>query len=119
MFMLATIARSPMLIFLSRAPFPYSSQAAEDSFDVHNGVFVKGNVAINETGVAMRDSPKTFTVNPSELKVGERIKVLRAVETRQGQVRVMFHKVSAGKSSRRVASSGDGDSTRRTMGGPE
>ena len=35
-----------------------------------------------------------------ELKVGERIKVLRAVETRQGQVRVMFHKVSAGKSSK-------------------
>ena len=40
---------------------------------MHNGVFVKGNVAINETGVAMRDSPKTFTVNPSELKVGELI----------------------------------------------
>ena len=40
---------------------------------MHNGVFVKGNVAINETGVAMRDSPKTFTVNPGELKVGELI----------------------------------------------
>lgn len=43
------------------------------SFDVDGDCFIKGDIAIHSTGVAMRDSPKTFTVVFEELRVGETI----------------------------------------------
>jgi len=50
-----------------------SKAQAEDSFDMDGETFIKGNLAINSTGVAMRDSPKSFTVVYEELKIGEQI----------------------------------------------
>jgi mitogen-activated protein kinase kinase 1 len=46
---------------------------AEDSFDMDGETFIKGNLAINSTGVAMRDSPKSFTVVYEELIIAEQI----------------------------------------------
>ena len=44
-----------------------------DSFDMDGETFVKGNVAITATGVAMRDSPKSFTVVYEELEINETV----------------------------------------------
>ena len=38
-----------------------------------NDTFIKDDIAINKTGLHMRDSPKMFTVSPAELRVGELI----------------------------------------------
>ena len=52
--------------------------------------FIKGNVAITSTGVAIRDSPKSFTVVYEELQIGETIGrgsssvVLRGIHTPSG-----------------------------------
>lgn len=52
--------------------------------------FIKGNVAITATGVAIRDSPKSFTVVYEELQIGETIGrgsssvVLRGLHTPSG-----------------------------------
>lgn len=35
---------------------------SDQSFNVTGGVFVKENIAINNTGVMMKDNPKAFTV---------------------------------------------------------
>jgi mitogen-activated protein kinase kinase 3 len=43
----------------------------EESFMMDDGVFIKGNVAINARGVAMRDNPKTFTLAYDELQIGD------------------------------------------------
>ena len=43
----------------------------EESFIADGDVFVKGNVAINATGIAMRDNPKTFTLVYDELVIGD------------------------------------------------
>jgi mitogen-activated protein kinase kinase 1 len=43
----------------------------EESFIANGDVFVKDNVAINSTGIAMRDNPKTFTLRYDELEMGE------------------------------------------------
>jgi hypothetical protein len=43
----------------------------EENFITNGDVFVKDNVAINSTGIAMRDNPKTFTLLYDELEMGE------------------------------------------------
>lgn len=45
----------------------------EESFNMDGDVFVKGDIAINSTGVAMRNNPKKFTLLYEELRVGELI----------------------------------------------
>lgn len=35
---------------------------AEDSYNIEGDVFIKDNIAINATGVFMKDNPKAFTV---------------------------------------------------------
>ena len=41
------------------------------SYDVTESVFIKGDLAINRTGVRMRDRAKTFVVDASELQLGK------------------------------------------------
>ena len=43
----------------------------EESFIANDGVFVKGGVAINERGIAMKNNPKTFYLLYDELELGE------------------------------------------------
>lgn len=38
---------------------------ADDTFHVDGDVFIKDNIAINPTGVLMKDNPKAFTVRSS------------------------------------------------------
>lgn len=45
----------------------------EESFIANGDVFIKDNVAINATGIAMRDNPKKFTLLYEELRIGEMI----------------------------------------------
>lgn len=45
----------------------------EESFIANGDVFIKDNVAINATGIAMRDNPKKFTLLYEELSIGEMI----------------------------------------------
>lgn len=45
----------------------------EESFNMDGDVFVKGDIAINSTGVAMRNNPKKFTLLYEELEIGELI----------------------------------------------
>lgn len=45
-------------------------ESKDASFNITDGFFVKGDVAISGTGVAMRDNPKAFTVVPETLQVG-------------------------------------------------
>lgn len=45
----------------------------EESFIANGDVFIKDNVAINATGIAMRDNPKKFTLLYEELIIGEMI----------------------------------------------
>lgn len=65
-------------------------QMQEDSFKMDGETFIKGNVAITATGVAIRDSPKSFTVVYEELNIGETIGrgsssvVLRSIHTPSG-----------------------------------
>eukprot|EP01038_Epipyxis_sp_PR26KG_P004777 gene4777-6699_t len=47
--------------------------AAEESFIANGDVFIKDNVAINSTGIAMRNNPKKFTLLYEELTIGEMI----------------------------------------------
>ena len=39
------------------------SKLAERSYNMDQGVFIKDNIAINATGVFMKDNPKAFTVS--------------------------------------------------------
>ena len=48
-----------------------AAAAAHPSYIVRDGVFVKDNVAIMPTGVAMKDAPRTFVVDPESLVLGE------------------------------------------------
>lgn len=43
----------------------------EESFVANGDVFIKDNVAINSTGIAMRNNPKTFTLAYDELELGQ------------------------------------------------
>jgi len=45
----------------------------EESFIANGDVFIKDNVAINATGIAMRNNPKKFSLKYEELQVGEMI----------------------------------------------
>jgi mitogen-activated protein kinase kinase 3 len=45
----------------------------EESFIANGDVFIKDNVAINSTGIAMRNNPKTFTLVYDEIEMGEMI----------------------------------------------
>lgn len=45
----------------------------EESFIANGDVFIKDNVAINSTGIAMRDNPKTFQLIYDELEIGQMI----------------------------------------------
>jgi mitogen-activated protein kinase kinase 1 len=44
---------------------------APQSYLLHDGVFVKDNVAILPTGVTMKDAPRTFVVDPDALTLGD------------------------------------------------
>lgn len=48
-----------------------NSDVFEESFIANGDVFIKGNVAINATGIAMRDNPKKFTLVYEELQLGD------------------------------------------------
>lgn len=50
---------------------PPAELAAQQSYILSGGVFVKENVAILPTGVAMKDAPRTFVVDPDALAMGE------------------------------------------------
>jgi len=41
----------------------------EKSYSLEGGYFVKNNIAVNGTGVAMKDNPKAFTVVPEALEL--------------------------------------------------
>ena len=43
----------------------------EESFIANGDIFIKDDVAINSTGIAMRNNPKTFTLVYDELEMGE------------------------------------------------
>lgn len=43
----------------------------EESFIANGDVFIKDNIAINSTGIAIRDNPKTFTLAYDELDMGD------------------------------------------------
>eukprot|EP01031_Cornospumella_fuschlensis_P027372 gene27372-33062_t len=45
----------------------------EESFIANGDVFIKDNVAINASGIAMRNNPKKFTLHYEELRIGEMI----------------------------------------------
>lgn len=45
----------------------------EDSFIADGDIFVKDNLAINASGIAMRNNPKTFNLEYEELEFGETI----------------------------------------------
>ena len=47
--------------------------AHEESFIANGEIFIKDNVAINRTGIAMRDNPKTFTLVYDEIEMGDMI----------------------------------------------
>lgn len=57
----------------------------EESYIANGDVFIKDNVAINASGIAMRDNPKKFNLRYEDLQIGEMIGrgassiVLRAV----------------------------------------
>ena len=50
-----------------------SQDPAEESFIANGDVFIKDNVAINSSGIAMRDNPKKFTLRYEDLRIGEMI----------------------------------------------
>ena len=55
-----------------RKPLSVAVNGAEEaSFDVTGEVFIRGDIAINKTGVHMRDRAKAFMVNFEELDLGE------------------------------------------------
>lgn len=62
----------------------------EESYIANGDVFIKDDVAINATGIAMRNNPKKFTLQYEELVIGEMIGrgcssvVLRAVHRPTG-----------------------------------
>lgn len=48
-------------------------ESIEDSFIANGDVFIKDNVAINATGIIMKDNPKTFKLMYDELEIGAMI----------------------------------------------
>eukprot|EP00622_Pseudochattonella_farcimen_P006863 FR742734.1.p1 GENE.FR742734.1~~FR742734.1.p1 ORF type:complete len:329 (+),score=29.23 FR742734.1:62-988(+) len=64
----------------------------DESYDADDQVFVRGNLAIDSTGVAIRDQPLCFTIAYDELELGEIIgkgstsMVIKARHTPTGQV---------------------------------
>ena len=74
-----TNSLKPLLLPISNPlPPPHSTtnssdskrDAYEASYDMDGDCFIKGNIAINSSGVAMRDSDRSFTVLYEELEVG-------------------------------------------------
>ena len=51
----------------------HESASHEESFIANGEIFIKDNVAINSTGIAMRDNPKTFTLVYDEIEMGDMI----------------------------------------------
>ena len=47
------------------------SDAPEESYDADDQVFVRGNLAIDATGVAMRDQARSFQIAYHELLIGD------------------------------------------------
>ena len=45
----------------------------EESYIANDEVFIKDNVAINSTGIVMRNNPKKFTLRYEELVIGDMI----------------------------------------------
>lgn len=50
-----------------------SNDPHEESYIANGDVFIKDNVAINSTGIAMRNNPKKFSLKYEDLRVGEMI----------------------------------------------
>lgn len=50
-----------------------SADPHEESFIANGDVFIKDNVAINSTGIAMRNNPKRFSLMYEDLRIGEMI----------------------------------------------
>ena len=50
---------------------PFKEDPYESSFNLEGDVFVKGDIAINSTGIMMRNNPKKFTLLYGELVIGE------------------------------------------------
>lgn len=48
-----------------------TSDMLDESFIANGDVFIKDNVAISATGIAMRDNPKKFTLRYEDLQIGE------------------------------------------------
>lgn len=48
-------------------------ESIEESFIANGDVFIKDNVAINSTGIIMKDNPKTFKLIYDELEIGAMI----------------------------------------------
>lgn len=53
------------------AAHPALRDDIQRSFEINGECFIKGDIAINATGVAMRDADKSFTVVFEELALGE------------------------------------------------
>ena len=49
------------------------NKIAEESFIANGDVFIKDNVAINSSGIAIRNNPKTFSLAYEDIRVGEMI----------------------------------------------
>ncbi len=47
----------------------FNAEMANESFDMDGETFVKGNIAITNTGVYIRDSSKVFNVVYEELDI--------------------------------------------------
>ncbi len=50
-----------------------SQDAFEESFIANGDVFIKDNVAINSSGIAMWNNPKKFTLSYEDLEIGDMI----------------------------------------------
>lgn len=50
-----------------------SQDPHEESFIANGDVFIKDNVAINSSGIVMRNNPKKFSLRYEELVIGEMI----------------------------------------------
>jgi serine/threonine protein kinase len=61
------LRRTPLSIDINE------SAGHEESFIANGDVFIKDNVAINKSGIAMRDNPKTFTLVYDEIEMGDMI----------------------------------------------
>lgn len=56
---------------MTTALFKNGYQKCEHSFEIQDGVFIHGDIAISSQGVAMRNSPRSFNVSLDDLDVQE------------------------------------------------